>query len=150
MDEKVRHQVPQLQCVHFYNGLIRRPVTILRSATVTRFLSFHCAASCSANSRANLVCRRSRVPVILITFSSISFGSGPWAATSRSRSPSFIRICLPFSSSMALASGYSVSASIRSSLERQKRSEYPMLRMLAVLRLPALLPLMFKMLISPK
>ncbi len=35
----------------------------------------------------------------------------------------FIRICRPFSSSMALASGYSVSASIRSSLDRQKRSE---------------------------
>lgn len=45
------------------------------------------------------------------------------APTSRSSSPSFIRICRPFSSSMALASGYSVSASIRSSLDRQKRSE---------------------------
>lgn len=43
--------------------------------------------------------------------------------TSRSSSPSFIRICLPFSSSRALASGYSFSASIRSSLERQNRSE---------------------------
>ncbi len=38
------------------------------------------------------------------------------------------------------ASGYSVSASHRSSFEREKRSEYPTLRTLAVRRFPVLLP----------
>ncbi|KAK6493851.1 hypothetical protein HHUSO_G247, partial [Huso huso] len=106
--------------------------------------------SYSANSLANLVCMSSKDEYIRVTFSSISFGSGPSAATSRSNSPSFIRICLPFSSSIAFASGYSVRASMRSSLDRQNKSEYPILRMLAVLRFPALLPLMFRILISPK
>ncbi|KAL4618223.1 hypothetical protein GN956_G20992 [Arapaima gigas] len=88
-----------------------------------RCFSLSCEPSWSASIRANLVCKISKVPVIRLTFSSMSLGSGPCLATSKSSRPSFIRICLPFSSSMALASGYSVSASIRSSLERQNRSE---------------------------
>ncbi|KAA8587140.1 hypothetical protein FQN60_000976 [Etheostoma spectabile] len=75
--------------------------------------------------------------------------SPPLSVFSSSR-PSFIRISRPLSSSTVLAFGYSATASIKSSLERQKRSEYPKLRMLAVLRFPILLPFMFRMLISPK
>nr|Q8IZM0.1 PUTATIVE PSEUDOGENE: RecName: Full=Putative CNGA1-overlapping antisense gene protein; AltName: Full=Anti-CNG1 [Homo sapiens]AAN65378.1 putative anti-CNG alpha 1 cation channel translation product [Homo sapiens] len=79
--------------------------------------------SYSAKIRANLVCRRSTDPSIRVTFSSRSLGSLPAFAMFRSSRPSFIKICFPFSSSIVLASGYSVRASMRSSFERQNRSE---------------------------
>ena len=50
---------------------------------------------------------------------------------------------------LSLASGYSVKASQRSSLDKENKSEYPTLLTLAVLRLPVLFPGIFKMLTSP-
>lgn len=58
---------------------------IFLSSRVTLCLSLLCVASCSASSRAYWVCRESRLPVIRSTFSSISLGSGPCAATCRRR-----------------------------------------------------------------
>lgn len=94
-----------------------------------------------------LTCSRSRLVSSLSTFSS---SASPADTFTSSRSPSFCRMSRPLCSSWALAWGNSWSASIRSCLERQNRSEYPRLRILAVRRFPILLPLMFRMLISPK
>ena len=58
-------------------------VPSLLSRRWTRCFSLLCVASCSANSRAYRVCRTSSEVVILSTFSSISLGSGPCAATCR-------------------------------------------------------------------
>ena len=51
---------------------------------------------------------------------------------------------------LAFASGYSVNASHKSSLDNENKSEYPTLLTLAVLRFPVLFPGMFKILTSPK
>lgn len=120
-----------------------------RSAIVARGRHYH-----GQRVRVNAVavgaqhtCNRSKLVSNLSTFSS---RSSPADTFNSSRRPSFRRMSFPLCSSWALAWGNSWRASIRSCLERQKRSEYPRLRILAVRLLPILLPLMLRMLISPK
>ncbi|KAG7274124.1 hypothetical protein CRUP_011459 [Coryphaenoides rupestris] len=94
------------------------------SSTVMRCFSRCCVAEYSLSNRAKRVCNMSRDDSSRSTFSSVSSLPIPMAPSASSSSrPSFVRISRPLSSNTFLAAGYSVTASIRSSLERQKRSE---------------------------
>ncbi|KAK1169621.1 hypothetical protein AOXY_G8462 [Acipenser oxyrinchus oxyrinchus] len=110
------------------------------SSCSSLILSLYVLDSSSANRRASLVCRESSLPSISFKRLTVSsfFSSTPTMLSSRM--PIFIRICRPFSSRILLASGNSVKTPFRSSLERQKRSECPMLLIFAVRLFPDLFP----------
>ena len=94
----------------------------------------------SAISRATPVCAFSRLRWTSSAFSSLVCVASCALAVSSSSKLSLRSIWRPFSIRVRLASGYSCSASHRSSLDSTNRSEYPTLRMFAVRRLPFLLP----------
>lgn len=130
------------------NSLCRRAKQVCKSLHVA--IHYHIRQQVRVDVgavRAQHTCNRSKLVSNLSTFSS---RSSPADTPTSSRRPSFRRMSLPLCSSWDLAWGNSWRASIRSCLERQKRSEYPRLRILAVRLLPILLPLMLRMLISPK
>ncbi|KAG7280174.1 hypothetical protein CRUP_037758 [Coryphaenoides rupestris] len=87
--------------------------------------------SSSAMSRASLVCSLSTLPSSLLSLISTFSPLVCWASVDSSRMPILVRICRPFSSRWRLATGNSASTTLRSSLDRLNRSEWPMLRMLA-------------------